>query len=117
MCNSARVSVTKTPEATPPRSLNDLVPLLSYAGPNAVVWPRVWSANPHIEQVGLFSRPPPTRLLGRCHLLCIIFAIVGFLLALVGTVCYAWDSQPVGVSVFATTCVSICVISVIGILL
>jgi hypothetical protein len=74
----------------------------------------VRSTNPHLEQVGFFLKRPPMHLLRRCHILCIVFAAVGFVLALVGTLCLTWHNQPLSVSVFATSCVGACLIAALA---
>ena len=69
------------------------------------VEPPVFSANPHIEQVGHH------RLLSRTHALCVFLAAVGFVLAIVGILCYTWASQPRPVSIFTSTCLGGAVLS------
>ena len=73
----------------------------------------VQSCNPRLEQVGPFfsSKQPPTHLLSRCHALCISLASVGFVLALLGIVCYAWAVQPVSVAAFSSGIFAVCLIS------
>lgn len=66
--------------------------------------PPVISARPHIEQVGPFRPNVSSHLLSRTHALCVSLAAVGFILAIAGILCYAWASQPIAVSVFASTC-------------
>lgn len=75
--------------------------------------PPIWSSDPHLEQVGPFHRNPPTHLLSRCHSLCILLAAVGFVLALMGIMCYAWSRFPASVSVFATVCMGFCISSAV----
>lgn len=72
--------------------------------------PPIWSSNPHLVQVGPFRGQPPTHLLGRCHTLCIFLAFLGFVLALMGIVCFAWDRYPTSVSAFTTVCMGFCLI-------
>ena len=76
--------------------------------------PPIYSCNPRLEQVGPFSRQPPTELLERCHALCITLASVGFVLALMGIVCYAWALQPVSVAAFSTAMLGICLLAGAG---
>lgn len=78
----------------------------------------IWSCNPRLEQVYRrpFSRQPPTGLLSRCHALCISLATIGFVLALMGTLCYAWAVQPRSVAVFASAMMGLCLVSGVGIL-
>jgi hypothetical protein len=71
----------------------------------------IHSRNPHLEAVGRFHQKLPTRLLSRCHSLCIALSAVGFVLATAGIVCYAWARHPTGVSAFSTACVGVCVIA------
>ncbi|KAG6332349.1 hypothetical protein ID866_6740 [Astraeus odoratus] len=69
------------------------------------VEPPILSRNPHLEQVGLlWFRDISSHLLDKIHTLCILFAALGFVLALAGIVLYAWAIQPRAVSVFATAC-------------
>ncbi|KAJ6491831.1 hypothetical protein C8R47DRAFT_976277 [Mycena vitilis] len=68
----------------------------------------VWSTNPHLEQVGPFSRKPPTHLLSRCHNLCILLTFVGFFLALLGIVAFAWGQNPVSVGVVTSVSTLAC---------
>jgi hypothetical protein len=74
----------------------------------------IWSANPQLEQVGpLRKGKPPTHLLENCHTLCMILSVAGFVLAMIGTICYIWAMLPrsskilstvtIGVSIFAST--------------
>lgn len=71
----------------------------------------VQSCNPRLEQVYGFTKHPPTELMRRCHGLCIALATVGFVLALMGTVCYAWAVQPVSVAVFSSAVMGVCLLS------
>jgi hypothetical protein len=67
--------------------------------------PRVFSANPHVEQVVPFmSNISYHQLLSRTHAICVFLAAVGFVLALVGIICYSWALQPNAVSIFASAC-------------
>ncbi|KAJ7270027.1 hypothetical protein B0H12DRAFT_1004441, partial [Mycena haematopus] len=59
----------------------------------------VWTTNPHLEQVGPFHKSPPTHLLSRCHSLCILLTFVGFGLALLGILAYAWVQNPISVGI------------------
>ena len=81
---------------------------------NAVypVEPPIFSADPHIEQVVSFmSNVPSHRLLSRTHALCVFLAAAGFILAIVGILCYAWALQPRVVSIFASTCLGVAVLT------
>lgn len=73
--------------------------------------PPIHACNPRLEQVGPFSRQPPTNLLSRCHTLCIALGAVGFILALMGIVCYAWAMQPLSVAAFSTAVMGVCLAS------
>ena len=77
----------------------------------------IYSTNPHLVQVGPFQRQPPTHLLGRCHTLCVILTALGFVLALMGILCFAWDRLPLSVSVSSSCFMAMCVISGVFILL
>ncbi|KZT72250.1 hypothetical protein DAEQUDRAFT_722901 [Daedalea quercina L-15889] len=68
----------------------------------------VWSMNPHIAQVGPFRDRPPTRLLEHCHTLCMWFSLSGFVLALVGGLCYSWARLPQSASIVASVCLAVC---------
>ncbi|KAI0829649.1 hypothetical protein BC628DRAFT_1055951 [Trametes gibbosa] len=72
----------------------------------------IFSSDPHLEQVGPFRRgEPPTHLLDHCHSLCMWLAAVGFVLALVGVLCFAWARFALSTSVFATVCMVVCLVS------
>jgi len=72
----------------------------------------IQSCDPRLEQVGPFSsKQPPTALLSRCHSLCISLAAVGFILALMGILCYAWAVQPLSVAAFSSGIMALCLIS------
>ncbi len=62
----------------------------------------IWSANPHLVQVGPFQRTPPVHLLSRMHSLCIASATVGFALMMGGIICFTWAMQPRSVSIFTS---------------
>ncbi|EIW80361.1 hypothetical protein CONPUDRAFT_137599 [Coniophora puteana RWD-64-598 SS2] len=66
--------------------------------------PPLFSRDPHLEQVGPFwlRGAPSQHLLSRIHLLCIVLASAGFVLALMGILAYGWARQPREVSVFVT---------------
>ncbi|KAJ7350530.1 hypothetical protein DFH08DRAFT_861696 [Mycena albidolilacea] len=69
---------------------------------------RGWTANPHLEEVGPFQRKPPTHLLARCHNLCILLTFIGFALALLGILAFAWAQNPVSVGVVASVSTAAC---------
>jgi len=77
----------------------------------------IYSVNPHLVQVGPFQGKPPTHLLGRCHAFCIILTALGFVLALMGILCFAWDRLPLSVSVSSSFFMALCVITGVFILL
>ncbi|KAH8087795.1 hypothetical protein BXZ70DRAFT_533173 [Cristinia sonorae] len=71
----------------------------------------IFSTNPHLEPFGPFRRgQPPTHLLENCHTLCMWLSAVGFVLALAGVVCFTWALLPGSVSIFASTCMGVCLI-------
>ncbi|KAJ7502978.1 hypothetical protein B0H11DRAFT_1987241 [Mycena galericulata] len=69
---------------------------------------RVWTTNPHLEQVGPFQTKPPTHLLSRCHNLCILLTFAGFGLALLGILAFAWGQNPVPVGVVTSVSTAVC---------
>ena len=72
---------------------------------------RIFTSNPHLEPFGPFRRgQPPTQLLENCHALCMWLAAVGFVLAITGVVCFTWALLPGSVSIFASTCMGICLV-------
>ena len=80
--------------------------------------PPIFSSDPHLEQVGLFCRgQPPAYLLDECHSLCIWLAAVGFVLALIGVLAFAWAKLASSSGIFATTCVVVCLVSSVGTLI
>ncbi|KAH8087794.1 hypothetical protein BXZ70DRAFT_533150 [Cristinia sonorae] len=71
----------------------------------------IFSSNPHLEPFGPFRRgQPPTHLLANCHALCMWLSAVGFVLALVGVLCFAWAQLPSSVSIFASVCMGVCLV-------
>jgi hypothetical protein len=50
------------------------------------------------------------RLLDRCHHVCAIFALVGFLLVVTGIVAYVWAVLEHSVAIFGSVCVGFCII-------
>ncbi|CDO69311.1 hypothetical protein BN946_scf184976.g30 [Trametes cinnabarina] len=77
--------------------------------------PPIFSSKPHLEQVGPFRRgQPPTHLLDHCHSLCMWLAAVGFVLALVGVLAFAWARLALSSGVFASICVAVCLVSGVG---
>ncbi|KAL4259782.1 Transmembrane protein [Pleurotus pulmonarius] len=64
--------------------------------------PPILSTNPELVQVGPFRRNAPIHILGRFHSLCIQLSFLGFALALMGIICFAWAKHPLSVSVFVT---------------
>ncbi|KAI1791204.1 hypothetical protein LXA43DRAFT_1012828 [Ganoderma leucocontextum] len=72
----------------------------------------VWSATPHLEQVGPFRRgTPPTHLLDHCHSLCMWLSAIGFALAIAGVMCFAWSRLALSASIFASMCCAACIVS------
>ncbi|KAK7036410.1 hypothetical protein VNI00_011607 [Paramarasmius palmivorus] len=76
----------------------------------------VWSADPQLVQVGPFLRQPPINLLSRCHFLCILCTVLGFLLALAGVILLAWARHPLTVAITASVFVGLCLASGFGIM-
>ncbi|THG97544.1 hypothetical protein EW026_g4475 [Hermanssonia centrifuga] len=75
----------------------------------------IFTTDPHLEQVGPLSRgAPPIHLLKNCHTLCMLASMVGFALAMFGTMCYIWDQLPLSASIFSTACVGLCCVASIG---
>ncbi|KAF9228444.1 hypothetical protein BS17DRAFT_339001 [Gyrodon lividus] len=68
------------------------------------VEPPIISTNPHIEWVGPFVSKTSSHLLNRIHALCVALASIGFVLAIVGILCYAWALHPPAVSIFTSAC-------------
>ncbi|KAL0068888.1 hypothetical protein AAF712_004219 [Marasmius tenuissimus] len=104
----AAKQITKSPDTGSPN-----VSLTSPPRPMATVW----SANPQLVQVGPFLRQPPINLLSRCHFLCILCSLFGFLLALCGIVCLAWAVHPLGIRIITTTVMCLCLASGLGVAL
>jgi len=50
------------------------------------------------------------RLLGRCHGVCSIFALSGFLLVVMGVIAYVWAVLERSVAIFGSACVGVCII-------
>ncbi|KAJ3557451.1 hypothetical protein NM688_g1469 [Phlebia brevispora] len=76
--------------------------------------PRIFTSNPNLELVGPFRRGhPPTHLLERCHGIAMFLALVGFLMALLGVMCFVWASLPSSASVASTICVALCIVACI----
>ncbi|KAJ6593458.1 hypothetical protein B0H19DRAFT_1090383 [Mycena capillaripes] len=66
------------------------------------------TTNPLLEQVGPFQRKPPTHLLSRCHNLCILLTFIGFGMALLGILAFAWAQNPVSVGVVTSVSAAVC---------
>lgn len=81
--------------------------------------PDIFSTDPHLEQVGpgFRTRQPPTALLERAYVLSIFMTAAGFVLAIVGIVCYAWASQPGSVAWVATVGCAVCALGAGGIMI
>lgn len=50
------------------------------------------------------------RLLDRCHTVCTIFALSGFLLVITGITAYLWAVLEHSVAIFGSSCVGVCII-------
>ena len=71
--------------------------------------PKIFSSNPHLEQVGPFRRgEPPTHLLDHCHTLCMWLAMMGFVLSFAGLICFTWSRLAWSGAIFASGCVIVC---------
>lgn len=80
--------------------------------------PRVFSTNPHIESFNSFhTRKPPMALLEHAYALSISMAAVGFVLVVVGIVCWAWSQLPGSVAIASTAAVGICTVAGAAILI
>ncbi|KAL0571792.1 hypothetical protein V5O48_010166 [Marasmius crinis-equi] len=109
LLDMAAKHITNSPETGSPPSTS---------GPNAAPAKQmasVWSANPQLVQVGPFYRQPPINLLSRCHFLCLLCAVFGFVLALCGIICLAWAIHPRGVRIVTTIVLGLCLASGLGI--
>ncbi|KAG6377913.1 hypothetical protein JVT61DRAFT_14702 [Boletus reticuloceps] len=74
----------------------------------------VFSADPHIEQVVPFlSHASSHRLLSRTHGVCVFLASLGFILAIIGILSYAWALQPASVSIFASACLGVALLAMV----
>ena len=70
-----------------------------------LVKPPVFSTIPHFEQVTSFaSNITSHRVLNRTHAVCIFLAAVGFVLAIIGILCYSWALAPKSVGIFTSAC-------------
>ena len=72
----------------------------------------IFSSDPHLEQVGPFRKhEPPIVLLDHCHLLCMMLSGLGFILAMLGIMCFVWARLPltsrIVTSVFAGFCIAL----------
>jgi hypothetical protein len=50
------------------------------------------------------------RLLNRCHNVCAVFALSGFLLVITGIVAYLWGELEHSVAIFGSACVAVCIV-------
>lgn len=83
--------------------------------PSPPLQPAIFSADPRLEQVGPFRRgQPPTHLLENCHTLCMVLAVVGFVLALAGALCYVWAMLPLSSSILASAFLGLCLTAAVG---
>ncbi|KAG1818313.1 hypothetical protein EV424DRAFT_1405920 [Suillus variegatus] len=78
--------------------------------------PPIFARDPHLEQVGFWNLTISSHLLSRVHALCILFAGIGFALAIMGILTYAWALQSNEVSIFVTACFGAAVLAM-GVLL
>jgi len=68
----------------------------------------IWSTNPRLVQVGPFQKKIPTGLLTRCHSLCVLLTFLGFLLAIMGLISFAWDQLPLSIGIAASVAMGFC---------
>ena len=57
---------------------------------------------------------PPVRLLSACHSLSVAMAGVGFVLALLGILTFAWTALPVSLGAFASACLGTCILAIVA---
>ncbi|EKM53379.1 uncharacterized protein PHACADRAFT_259720, partial [Phanerochaete carnosa HHB-10118-sp] len=109
------VQVEKQLEAGPaPRSSGDQKPRQASQAPAP---PQVWSSNPRLEQVGPLRRGnPPTHLLESFHTLCMALSVIGFVLAMVGIMCYVWALMPTSSIVLSTGVIGLSIIASVVVL-
>ncbi|KAI9465265.1 hypothetical protein BJY52DRAFT_1246116 [Lactarius psammicola] len=50
------------------------------------------------------------RLLNRCHNVCSLFALAGFLLVVIGVVTFVWEVLEDSVAIFGSACVGVCIV-------
>ncbi len=50
------------------------------------------------------------RLLNRCHTVCSLFALAGFLLVVIGIVTFVWAVLEDSVAIFGSACVGVCIV-------
>jgi hypothetical protein len=75
----------------------------------------IFSSNPQLEQVGPFRRgQPPTNLLEACHTLCMLLSVLGFIMAMVGVLCYTWAMLPRSSGILSSACIGFCVIAAVA---
>ncbi|KAG0702861.1 hypothetical protein DFH29DRAFT_472501 [Suillus ampliporus] len=103
------------PEDSPQKNRSDDPPSLKRMGSEPAE-PPIFARDPHLEQVGFWSPTISSHMLSRVHTLCILLAGVGFMLAIMGIITYAWALQPKEVSIFATVCLGVAVL-MMGVLL
>jgi len=82
---------------------------------------QLWSSNPHIEQAPYFyhspsSSRPPSSLLQKTHSIAILTATLGFILSIVGMLCYTWSQQARSVGIFSSAVVGGCLVFGLGVL-
>ncbi|KAI0943881.1 hypothetical protein AcV7_001846 [Taiwanofungus camphoratus] len=53
----------------------------------------------------------PVALLSRCHTLAVWMAVLGFILAVIGILAYAWAATPKSISIFSTACLGGCLLA------
>ncbi|KAF9051678.1 hypothetical protein BJ165DRAFT_1524592 [Panaeolus papilionaceus] len=93
-----------------PRSTDPIPgPIRIPSGLNSADGRPLFSTNPHLVQVGPFSRmQPPTLLLSHFHSLSIVLSLLGFVLALLGMLLFSWSRLPLSVSASSTVVFGMC---------
>ncbi|KAJ3724371.1 hypothetical protein C8R42DRAFT_448190 [Lentinula raphanica] len=114
-------NITRSPTTSPHSTMSDghgtYPNEKGRPAPQNLRMPSIWSANPQLVQIGPFQRQPPINLLSRCHTLCLVTTALGFIMAMVGVVCYAWDGQATSVAIVTSVSICLCLLSCVCIVL
>ncbi|GBE80749.1 hypothetical protein BKA93DRAFT_749302 [Sparassis latifolia] len=76
-----------------------------------VVIRRLVAKRPKGPVDSLLDPGPPVELLSRCNALAVVMAVLGFILAVLGILAYAWTATPLSVSIFSSACLGGCIIA------